>query len=496
MAMTDYKFFPNAGTDDLNSTLVRSLGVNVGDEPLAPPAETPYVEYYYALKFSNPRTKWCYYKRYSASVPGITFYDVAVSIKRENAETSGSLTWGRANKRNDMTGWGYADTVTNLSYNANYDGILYGSLYHYFDDTALEPDVPIYDDLATALDKMNDNIWSGKEKYSEGGYSTTGGGFNFFKQNETAINFSTLPIYTVKDIGCCRLYSPTIAQLDDFFDFLWSDFDIDSLKKMFLYPMEAILGLTYFPFTIATQGTRNLKLGNVATDVSMNVLNEQYMDFSCGQLNLFPEWDAYLDYSPYSKLSIYLPFLGFRELDIDEVLNRSVLEPVYHIDLLSGAFVIEIKVGSTVMYTFQGSCGAQIPITQSNYNSSFMGVVQTATAIGGLVASGGATFPSAINNIASATSNMLKPEITKSGSFSGAGCLLCNKTPYLLVTRPEQCLPKNQHALQGYPAFIYMRLGALEGYTEVESVELTGFDDFSESEIDEIRELLKGGVIL
>lgn len=87
-----------------------------------------------------------------------------------------------------------------------------------------------------------------------------------------------------------------------------------------------------------------------------------------------------------------------------------------------------------------------------------------------------------------------KPYIQHSGSFSGNSGYLGIRRPYLIIERPNMCLPENYQALNGYPAMITMLLGDCQGYTRVQQVQLTGMWA-TETEQAEILQLLKSGVV-
>ena len=117
-----------------------------------------------------------------------------------------------------------------------------------------------------------------------------------------------------------------------------------------------------------------------------------------------------------------------------------------------------------------------------------------AGAIGSMVATGGASAPMSIGQIASTSVNTMKPSVEKSGSMGGTGGMLGVQTPYLILTRPRQALPSDQNTFTGYPAFITERLEDLTGYTEIDTIHLENVPA-TESELSEIESLLKGGVI-
>lgn len=333
------------------------------------------------------------------------------------------------------------------------------------------------------------------DPYSQGGESDSGGGTGNFDGTSVDIDFASLPTLSAVDTGFITLYNPNLPQLQALANYMWSGlFDVDTFKKLFADPMQAILGLSIVPGPVPSGATQSVKIGNIDSGVPMTKAATQYINIDCGTLNVEEFWGAYLDYEPYTKAEIFLPFIGVHQIAIDDIMNKPV-HIMYHIDLLSGGCACEIKCGGSVLYTFIGSCAVSIPITGSDWTNLLNGVLSAASAIGTMVATGGAAAPAAASTIASAAVNSLKPSIEKSGSIAGAGGLLAGKVPVLILTRPRQALPGKQNTFTGYPAFITRSLGALSGYTEVHSIRLSGIDG-TESEIDEIEELLKGGVIL
>lgn len=354
---------------------------------------------------------------------------------------------------------------------------------------------------STALSDITEDIMGNpwvpppSDPYSEGGESDTGGGTGNFDGTSVDIDFASLPTLSAVDTGFISLYNPSLAQLQSLANYMWSDlFDLDTFKKLFGDPMQAILGLSIVPGPVPGGSAKVVKVGNISTGISMTKAATQYINVDCGTLNVEEFWGAYLDYEPYTKAEIYLPFIGVHQIAVDDIMNKPV-HIMYHIDLLSGGCACEIKCGGSVLYTFIGSCAVSIPVTGSDWTNLINGVLSAASAIGTMVATGGASVPAAAGEIASAAVNSLKPSIEKSGSVAGAGGLLAGKVPVLILTRPRQALPGKQNTFTGYPAFITRSLGALSGYTEVHSIRLSGIDG-TESEIDEIEELLKGGVIL
>lgn len=333
------------------------------------------------------------------------------------------------------------------------------------------------------------------DPYGPGGESGTGGGEGNFDGTSIDVDFTSLPTLSAVNTGFISLYNPTVAQLQSLASYMWSDlFDLDTLKKLFADPMQSILGLSIVPGPVPSGGTQTVKVGNISTGVSMTRAASQYIDIDCGTLNVEEFWGAYLDYEPYTKAEIYLPYIGTHQIAVDDIMGKAV-HIKYHIDILSGACAAEIKCGGSVLYTFIGSVAVSIPVTGNDWTNVINGVLSIAGAVGSLVATGGATAPAAAGEIASAAVNSLKPNIEKSGAVSGGGGLMAGKVPVLILTRPRQALPASQNEYTGYPAFITRSLGAVSGYTEVHKIRLGGISA-TDAELDEIENLLKGGVIL
>ena len=256
----------------------------------------------------------------------------------------------------------------------------------------------------------------------------------------------------------------------------------------------------------------------------MNHLSSQWVLFDCGTITLDETWGAYLDYDPYTKLEIYLPFCGAHPLKVDDFMPGTI-SLKYYIDLLSGTCVAVVKsiksnkhgdVLDSVVYQFMGNCAAQIPVTAQQFADAVRAAINIAASIGSMVATGvgGAAAAAGAKNAlggisttahtvsqevstgASVVENVMniKPAIERSGAIGSAGSLLSVRTPYLILTRPRMARPESQNVYTGYPSFITETLGDLKGWTIVQAIHLDNIPCTAD-EINEIDELLKGGVI-
>lgn len=337
------------------------------------------------------------------------------------------------------------------------------------------------------------------------------GGEGTFDGESEDIDTPDLPTLSSVQAGFVTLYNPSLSQLQALADYMWnpSTFDIETWQKSFANPMDAILGLSIVPVQPSVSGASAVKVGNYTTTVSMPTIGSQYVNFNCGGLSVEEYWGSYLDYSPYTRAQIYLPYIGIQDIDIDDIMKRTV-SVSYTIDILSGSCVAFVSCGGSVLYTFSGSCSVQIPVNGQGYSS----MVNAGNATISSLASKGLSFLSgAIGNaVGGITGDVLsgmlstsadvasaygqsKLSIQKSNAISGSCGLLGIQYPYLIVSRPRQCLPANQNKFSGYPSMITRTLSSCEGFTQVDRIHLENVSCTS-GEYDEIISLLKGGVII
>lgn len=362
------------------------------------------------------------------------------------------------------------------------------------DTTRKQKIINFFSDIKPHDVVTQDPYANGGNSNEAGGNGTFGGGNTIFGGASDSIDIPPLPTASASAAGFITLFNPTLGQLNNLSNYMWSDlFSIETFKKIFADPMDCILGLSIVPVKPASAGTSTVKIGNVSTDVSMNKTSSQYVAIDCGTIDVKEYWGAYLDYAPYTQCEIYLPYVGTKQISVDDVMNKSV-HVVYHVDILSGACNAYVKCGNSVLYTFVGQCSSSIPISGNDWTNVLNGAISVAGKIGLAMATGGATALMSGLGAASSIISSSKPTVERSGAMSSTGGLLGIQKPYLILTRPKQALPENQNKYTGYPSFITMALSDCTGYTEVDSVHLENMT-CTDEEAQEIESLLKSGVI-
>lgn len=321
------------------------------------------------------------------------------------------------------------------------------------------------------------------------------GGDGDYDDESDDVDFPTLPVISALGSGLITMYNPTVAQLMGFSNYLWSNDVFTTLQKFIQSPMDLIISLAIVPVAVQTEATAStIKIGGISTGATALKVTNQYMTFDCGSITLNEYYGNALDYGDYTKLSIYLPYIGVRELKTDELMQGTI-QVKYNIDLLTGACIALVKCTrqklSSVLYSFEGNVSAQLPIQAKDYmglyTSIARGVVDTALTRGSNLIKDGVS--SAISVMSS------KPQINRSGSISANGGHLGLHTPYIIIERAIQSVPDNHSRFYGNPSNITATLGNLQGYTEVDYIIETNIH-CTLDEWDEINELLKDGVYL
>ena len=330
--------------------------------------------------------------------------------------------------------------------------------------------------------------------YSPGGTSEPGGGVEGdYTLVHDIISIPEKPQLSALSTGFVSIWTPDETQIRDLARFMWNAdlLTIDFWRKLVADPIDLIYSLAIFPCDIVPDGNDIVCVGLTSTGVRMDYYNSQYFDVDCGSVMMSKYWDAYLDYNPYTKVNIYLPYIGVKPLNVDEVMGDRIAVK-YRVDLASGVCIAFIRCGDSVLYQFSGNCATQIPVTSLQFADLVRSAVSLGTAVGATLATAGAAGPAAIS--AAASLAMSKPDVAHSGAIGNAAGLMAVQRPYLIVTRPRQALPEDQEVYTGFPSFITQDFIELEGYTEVDSVHLHNIPA-TQSEVDEINRLLREGVI-
>lgn len=292
------------------------------------------------------------------------------------------------------------------------------------------------------------------------------------------------------------VYNPTQAEVDALGAWLWSNNFVDQLLKMFNDPMQAIIGLhkTFIP--PITGAAQDIKVGYLNSGVSALTVPVQYSSVNCGTINCAEYFGNVFDYSPYTKIYLYLPFIGFKELDVSQVM-RGRINVTYHGDAYTGCCLAEVSVtrdgeSGGVLYTYSGDCAARYPLSHGSY----MGIVNAIAGIGIGIGTALAGAPSIGVAGALGMAQHARATVEHSGSFSGNSGAMGIKKPYLVIMRPQTAMANNYEHFTGQPSNSNVVLGSASGYVRVKECHVEDIATATDAEKQMIESALKTGVII
>lgn len=276
------------------------------------------------------------------------------------------------------------------------------------------------------------------------------------------IPFPTKPTGDATDTGFIHVYSPNMAELQAIAGKLWSDDFVETIKKIQNDPMEAIISLHQLPFS-PRSGTASCVIGNYDTNVTTGTVAGQWYRRDLGSIYIPENWSSALDYAPYVSVDCFIPYVGVRSLQVDDVIGKT-LRIELMVDIISGAAIAHVMCGSSVLYSYNTSLAGEVPVSQSSFAPLFnsivgsMGNVLSGYGTAGAPGAAAAAIGSAINVAISK-----QHSISRSGSIGGNTGVMGVFTPYLIIHRPIQSLAAGFRHFKGYPSNITANLGTVSG---------------------------------
>ena len=269
--------------------------------------------------------------------------------------------------------------------------------------------------------------------------------------------------------------------------FLWGSNIFDKFSLVNNNPIENIISCKSIP--INTDGAnQEIVLGNVATGVNGEKISINFAKQTIGSIAINEHYHNFLDYAPYTNVILYLPYIGFKELDTTLVMNKT-LQVIYTVDAITGGCLAQVYVNSVRLYEFTGNVGIDIPITASNRAQVEAGYIQAGV---------GATTSALGGNVGSAVTSLLN-SATSQYHYSSTGnpspmCVAStNRTCYVIIDRPNYQNLKAFNHTRGRKCYLSKTISTLKGFTICDSnIDLSGINA-TQSELEELKEILSNG---
>ena len=256
-----------------------------------------------------------------------------------------------------------------------------------------------------------------------------------------------------------KIYVPPVTERHDFFTvYIPTNENMEVINNaIFLQGSETADVMHYFSSykkffcNIPIDGYKQLKANKYDFGVTAPYTKSYNLDIDCGSIQIAETFKSAMDYTPFSRLTIFLPFIGFQELDVSMVMNN-VLHVIYTVDVLSGRCLAKLF----VVIEEKECCIAEY---------------------GGTIAS--------------------DEVFSTSGQYNGSYELLTSMqlgelTPFILINTkvPLDSVGAN---LDGLPVDEVKRVGDCTGYVKYSFINASGCSG-TDAEKTEIENLLKSGI--
>lgn len=315
------------------------------------------------------------------------------------------------------------------------------------------------------------------------------GGWNGTSESTPASDVDKIETDAINS-GFVTLYKPTKTTIKSFCNWLWTDIT-DSLatqiKRLLTNPLDGILFIATTHLQPPTsQGSSEIKFCGIGSGIHALTVPKQFSKFDCGYLQyvsvggsysekIIGDTDTFLDYQPYSKAEIYIPGIGYKELDVNDIIG-SKIHLILSVDWVSGALLAQLEMtrnkrkngdaelNQNTLYEYQGNIYTNLPISASDWKSFYTNILNVggglASALSGNIGQG---ISQAVSSIATQ-----QVSVQKSGNVSASYGYMGQQGIYMYLTRPNPAIPINYKSYKGYQSNKYYKLGDLSGYTEID----------------------------
>lgn len=300
------------------------------------------------------------------------------------------------------------------------------------------------------------------------------------KDNDTSDVSSGIGVLTTT-------FKMTKDRLQQLGRFLWGSNIFDNFSLICNNPIENIISCKSIPLSL-NGTTQKIILGNVDTGVNGDKVSNNFTKQNIGSISITEKYHNFLDYAPYTNVIIYLPYVGFKELDTNLVMGKT-LSISYTVDIITGGCLCQLKSNSVKLYEFNGNMGIDIPITASNRAQVEAGYISSGIGIASSVASG---------NIVGAVTSLINSAESQyhyaSTSSPNPMCVAStNRTCYVILDRPTYQTLKSFNHTRGKKCYLTKTINTLKGYTICdEHIDLSGIRA-TDSEKEELIKILSSG---
>lgn len=208
-----------------------------------------------------------------------------------------------------------------------------------------------------------------------------------------------------------------------------------------------ILGVLSIPLNIETIGTKEITLQGIPTNLVSEYINDNIYKIDFGSVEIKGIYNNSVDYKN-TKLFIYLPFISLQSLDVNKYMNK-IVNLSYTVDIFSGDFLAELKINNIIVDTFSGNLAIKVPYITNGEKSQ------------------------SISNYSVLDKNNL----------------LSDRIPKIIIETNDINIDTVHNTLQ------HININELQGYNSIDNLQLNTDSFILQDDIEQIKNILKSGVI-
>lgn len=321
-----------------------------------------------------------------------------------------------------------------------------------------------------------------------------------------------------------KRYWLTPPQLVDVQNWIFNKTFFDNILRLWNDPAEYLINISFYPFNGHLHDINHvtqslLSIGNLTSEIQCYAMGDEYNPvFMGGDYPVKEYYGSYMDYAPYTTAEIYIPYIGYRVLNINDIMGKT-LSLRYVVDWDTNIITATILSDNQPLTMYSGSFGVKLSLSGTNANqlaetitrgaiSTFVSTAGVVGSIAGTVAAGATgNIPGAIQGAAQTSQSIggLVGGVTDTvmntqvhpryyGQPTPSTGLYNPQVPHIIFHRPITAEPLDYRSLHGYAAGYSGKVSEFSGYLQCKEIQLGANTTISAAEQTEIINLMKGGI--
>lgn len=307
-------------------------------------------------------------------------------------------------------------------------------------------------------------------------------------------------------------YAMNENQLKSLANNLWTADDtkfeeiIQGLKLMGENPMNAIISLNLFPFSIPplaeTAIDEEIKIGRVLMGCNGTKVKNIDSVIDLGSIKLRNYFDNFLNYEPYSTAFLYIPYCNTIQISLNDFIGKTISIKLI-VDYMTGACTAVVFADGIPIVYKNGVIAQSISVTGTDSATTASNVINsTLNQITNFSSFTAGALSGNVSGLVTSGSNILGKTLdysaertiyqSQGASSSGIESYLPQK-PYFVINLPKYNIDTSFGQYHGYKTDFYSFINDLTGYVETDTPILSNIL-CTDEEKSEIQNLLMSGV--